>query len=190
MLQEIGQWIGGILGTATATALLVLATRAWQWLSAKLSQEQQEMLSQAAHKVLVLGFTKLIPLIESEGWNSPAVRDAVVDFGLDEIKKKFPDAFNYVEKFAGKVDAKNPFGTTVTGATAERLLRDVLQRALPAAATEASASPITPPTPAAPIAPEAVQAAATAAATAAVVAAGPAAITLAPEAAEVIRSGN
>lgn len=176
MWQEIGTYIGGILGTAAATALLVLAARTWQWLSAKLSQEQQAMLSAAAHKILVLAFTKLIPLIEREGWNSAAVRDAAINFGVDEIRNKFPDAVSYVEKFAGKLDAHKV-----------SLLRDVLQRALPAAAAEAAASPITPPVPAAALDTEAVQAAATAAATAAVVVAGPAAITLAPEAAEALR---
>lgn len=186
MWQEIGTYIGGILGTAAATALLVLATRAWQWLSAKLSQEQQQMLSTAAHKILVLGFTKVIPLIERNGWNSDAVRDAVINFGIDEMRNKFPDAVGYIEKFSGKLDASQlPIGArsadiaTVTN----RLLRDVLQRALPAAATEAATSPITPPAPAAPIAPEAIQAAATAA----VVAAGPAGITLAPEASDALR---
>lgn len=147
MLEQIAQWIGGILGIATATALLVLTERAWKWFSAKLSQEQQAMLSDAAHKILVLGFTKVIPLIEREGWNSDAVRETVLDFGIDEMKRKFPDAVGYVEKFAGKIDASNPFGTSAGSQTAERLLRDVLQRALPAAATEAGLSPITPPAP-------------------------------------------
>lgn len=176
MWQEIASYIGGILGTAAAVAILALSKAAWDWLRAHLSEQNQKMLSDAAHKILVLGFTKVIPLIERDGWNSDAVRDAVLNFGIDEIRNKFPDAVSYIEKYAGKIDASQmPIGThggdmaTVTN----RLLRDVLQRAMPAAAAEAAASPVTPPVPAVALDTAAVQAAATAAATAAVEATGP-----------------
>jgi hypothetical protein len=149
MWNEIGQWVGGILGTAAAVAILALTQRAWVWLNANLSEQHQKMLSEAAQKVLTLGFTKLIPLIEKEGWNSDKVREAVLQFGVDEIKVKFPDVFKYVDQFSSgaHLPISGSFAQNERVWDTDKLLRDVLMRAMPEAATKAAASPITPPAP-------------------------------------------
>lgn len=150
MLNEIGQWIGGILGTAAAVAILVLTQRLWVWINAKLSEQQQKMLSEAAQKVLTLGFMKILPIIEKEGgWDNDKVREAVLDFGVSELKIKFPDVFKYVDQFSQ--GAHLPIGTSAAQnervSDSDKLLRDILMRALPEAARMVAASPVTPPAP-------------------------------------------
>lgn len=140
MWQEIGQYVGGILGTAAAVALLTLSKYALDWLRAHISEQNQKMLGDAAEKLLTLGIMKLAPLIAERGWDSPEVKRALIQFGVDNIGEKFPDAKAYVEKFTDN----RPLPEFGRLPTSDQMLRDVLERALPAASQRAVASPMTP----------------------------------------------
>lgn len=174
MWQQIGTYLGGILGTAAAVAILTLTKASWDLLRSHLSAQQQKAMGDAAEKLITLGTMKLAPLIEEKGWDSPEVKRALITFGVDNIGEKFPGIKKYINNIAGNT---NP----------DTIISDLLLRVMPAATARAAASPVTPPVPAVPLDTETVQAAATAAATAAVIAAGPSAITLAPEAAEALQ---
>lgn len=164
MWQQVGEWIGGILGSAAAACLIALLSvygpKAKEWLNAHTSAAQQSLITIAAEKAVMLAIMKLAPgyITKPEDWASRQFINAVTDNSVETIVNKFPDTADIVQKMVGdnRIDAA---------------LRDIVVRVLPDVAARAAASPVTPAGPLAAIDTGAVKAAATAAATAAVIAA-------------------
>jgi hypothetical protein len=120
----------GIIGSAV---LYKLNTR----LHLQISEQQQQAFDAALHKSLVYGATQATEAIAAHGWDHPQVKDEVVATAMQQVVAAFPEALNAVGLSTNLNDPKN--NSTLTAA---------MERALPSAMTEASASPVTPPAPA------------------------------------------
>jgi hypothetical protein len=140
MTVDISPVIQTLVGLA-ATALGVIGSAVLYKLNTKfnlqISAQQQQAFDSALHKSLVYGATQATNAIEARGWNHPDVKNEVVATAMQQVVAAFPDALNAVGLSTNLNDPKNH--ETLTAA---------LERALPSAMTEASASPVTPPAPA------------------------------------------
>jgi hypothetical protein len=94
---------------------------------------------------LNVGITKVLPLIEAQGWSSPAVRMAILMGATDYLKQRFPDRTKAIVAAAQPASASDP---AVPSAVA---IKETLAARLPDAMTAAAASPATPPAPLDPI---------------------------------------
>src|SRR5690242_18153057 len=148
MVVDVSPVIQTLVGL-TATALGIIGSAVLYKLSQKLhlqiSEGQQAAFDAALHKSLDYGATQATNVIAAHGWDHPAVKNEVVAIARQQAVAAFPGAPKEVGLSTDLNDPKN--AGTLTAA---------LERALPAAMTEASASPITPPTPASEAAPKTV----------------------------------
>lgn len=139
MIVDISPVIQTLVGL-TATALGVIGSAVLYKLNTKLhlqiSEQQQQAFDAALHKSLVYGATQATDTIEARGWNHPEVKSEVVGRAMQQVVAAFPDALGDVGLSTNLNDPKN-----------QETLTAALERALPSAMTEASASPVTPPAP-------------------------------------------
>lgn len=128
LLQGAGAIVLGLAGWATQRLIA--------WLNLKVSAQQTAALDGALQKALTYGIQQAKTTIDAKGWDHVDVKNQVLGTALDTMVQKFPDALKGIG-----VDLADPkVGPIVTA---------MLDRAFPAAATVAVASPVTPPGPAA-----------------------------------------
>jgi hypothetical protein len=140
MVVDISPVLQTLIGLA-ATALGIIGSAVLYQLTQKLhlqiSAGQQDAFDTALKKSLIYGATKATATIAERGWDHPEVHNEVVAKAMQQVVAAFPDAVNAVGLSTNLNDPKNT--ETLTAA---------LERALPGAMAEVSASPATPPTPA------------------------------------------
>lgn len=145
MVVDISPVVQALVGLA-ATALGIIGSavllKLTQRLHLQVSAEQQEAFDAALKKSLIYGATKATDAIAARGWDHPVVHSEVVSTAMQQIVTAFPGALADVGLSTNLKDPKNT--QTLTAA---------LERALPGAMAEASASPITPPAPSAVVVP-------------------------------------
>jgi hypothetical protein len=125
-----------IVGGMATVALRKLAAK---WGLEATAQDTANMESDVK-AALNVGITKVLPLIEANGWNSPTVREAVLTEATDYLRQRFPD------RTAQIVAAAQPGTPSSTTA-----ITDTLAARLPDAMTVAAASPATPAAPVPPV---------------------------------------
>lgn len=139
MWQQIGEYVGGILGTAAAACLITLLSvygpKAKEWLNAHTNATQQKLITTVAEKAVMLAIMRLAPgyITKPEDWASKQFLNAVTDNSVENIIIKFPETADIIEGMTGG-------GAANTSAA----LRDIVTRVLPDVATRAAASPVTP----------------------------------------------
>lgn len=89
---------------------------------------------------LNVGITKVLPLIEANGWSSPTVRAAVLAGATDYLRQRFPDRTAQIV-----AQARPGLESSTTAIT------ETLAARLPDAMTVAAASPATPTAPIPPV---------------------------------------
>lgn len=141
-ISPIVQAAVGLVATALGIIGSAVLLKLNQRLHLDISAGQQAAFDAALRKALVYGASKATAEIAERGWDHPLVHSEVVATAMRQVVTAFPQALSDVGLSTNLDDPKNT--ETLTAA---------LERALPGAMTEASASPITPPTPATTTAP-------------------------------------
>lgn len=130
--------VQAVVGLA-ASALGILGSMVLARLNTKfhldISAARQDAFDKALNKSLMYGATQATAEIAEKGWDHADTKSEVVATALNQAVSTFPEALAGVGLSTDLTDPKN--AATLTAA---------LERALPAAMTEASASPATPPT--------------------------------------------
>jgi hypothetical protein len=121
-----------VVGTMIVQALRRLSAK---WELQATAQNTANMESDL-RTVLNVGIAKALPLIETKGWSSPAVREAVLATAADYLRQRFPDRTGQIVAAAQTPWEKIP--------TAEAVIETLAAR-LPDAIAVAAASPATPP---------------------------------------------
>jgi hypothetical protein len=135
VFQLVLSLVVGALGIFGSWAFAALARK----LGMQVTQQQQDLFDSALHKLVTMGASKSMGIIEAAGWNHPSVKDAILREAINAAMEKFPDAMKGVG-----IELGEPNST--------RKIRDALERVYPLAMTSVVASPVTPTTGASPVA--------------------------------------
>lgn len=135
LFQLVLSLVVGALGIFGSWAFAALARK----LGMQVTQQQQDLFDSALHKLVTMGASKSMGIIEAAGWNHPSVKDAILREAINAAMEKFPDAMKGVG-----IEPGEPNST--------RKIRDALERVYPLAMTSIVASPVTPASPESPVA--------------------------------------
>lgn len=137
-------WFGNalkvVLMACAAPVAAILSGMLWRLASKfgiEASAADQRKLNDELKAALTLGAVKAEDMIAQKGWDHIDVHSIVVKEALDYFLQRFPERAAAIAQQAG---AASP-------AAAQEAVADTLMSRLPAAMTEAAASPATPPAP-------------------------------------------
>lgn len=126
---------------ASATAIAGIVTAVGVKLAAKLglqvtAQDKQNFEAEAT-TVLNAAIAKLLPLIETKGWDNRVVHEAILTSATNFLRERFPDRAAKLTAAAQPEDSDEPVSSTTA-------ITDSLAGRLPAVIAVAAASPATP----------------------------------------------
>jgi hypothetical protein len=134
LLNEILKGVAIVVVPAVAGFIVnAMAALAKKWGLEGVAVDKANMETEI-NAALKFGITAVLPLIQTDGWDSPKVRQLILDRATQYFRQRFPDRTDTILAAAGPSVTTSP-------------VQDTLSARLPEAMTVAASSPATPTAP-------------------------------------------